>query len=97
MQDMIEGNWCKCETTNAITSLYGMNLVLNKATNIIESDNNITKEDKEKVIYTIIVLFYINDREEEKASIAKLIIKKGKKYLSKKGINYNAFIKKFRY
>ena len=74
-----------------------MNLVLNKATNIIESDKNITKEDKEKVIYTIIVLFYIHDREEEKASMAKLIINKGKKYLSKNGINYNAFVKKFRY
>ena len=94
---MIEGNWCRCETTNTITSLYGMNLVLNKATNIIESDKNITKEDKEKVIYTIIVLFYIHDREEEKASMAKLIINKGKKYLSKNGINYNAFVKKFRY
>ena len=88
-QDIIEGSWNENEATKKI-----IDIISEEKFNIIKSRiNTMNKGENEiKIIYTIMVIYYIKTKHTEKLNEYKLIIKKAIKFLQKNGIDYDAII-----
>jgi len=88
-QDIIEGSWNVNEETTKL-----INIITNNKFNLINNKvKGLKKGDQEtKIIYTILVIYYLMTKHSEKLNDYKLVINKAKKFLMNKGINYDEFI-----
>ena len=88
-QDIIEGSWNANEETKKL-----INIITNEKFNLINNKvKGLKKGDQEtKIIYTILVIYYLMTKHSEKLNDYKLVINKAKKFLMSKGINYDEFI-----
>ena len=89
-QDPIKGFWNKNDNTIKIEELLEKN--------IINNINNICLEykekDKEKIYYTILIIYIIENKYKEKVDEYLLVLNKAKNYLKQKGIIYEGIISK---
>ena len=81
-QDIIQGFWDENENSLLIKNM--MNEKFCKIENFVNAEKEI--KDKKKVIFTILVLYYLLNDMKDKLDELRLIINKGKKYLN--SINY---------
>lgn len=91
-QDIIEGFWNEVAETKRI-----VNKVKEGFKKIVEfvKSKNIT-ENFNRIVYTILVIYYIQKEKANSIKEYRLVINKGKKYLMSKGINYDEEIKKIK-
>ena len=88
-QDIIEGFWEENEETKRIINIIS----LDKFNKIVANVNSVYKGDNEKkLIYTILVIFYLKSNCSERLDEFRLIINKANKYLEKNGIKYENII-----
>ena len=85
-QDPIDGFWDKNKETIKIEKLLPKN--------IIDNINKIclNLKEKEKIFYTILIIFYLSTNFKDKVEEYKLVLNKAKKYLNKSGIIYDKII-----
>jgi hypothetical protein len=89
-QDIMEGYWDAVkETKNIINKIPKGGF--DKIVQYIKSKN--ISQDFNKVIYTILAIYYIENTKSENIIEYRLVLNKGKKYLMSKGIDYNQEIK----
>ena len=89
-QDIIEGYWDEViETKNIVNKIQKGGF--DKIVEYIKS-KNIT-QDFNKIVYTILALYYIEKIKSKNIKEYRLVLNKGKKYLMSKGINYDQEIK----
>ena len=85
-QDIIEGSWNEDEETKNLINIINKD----KYDNICQRVKSLNKGDKEtKIIYTIVVIYYLTTEHSNKINEYKLVINKAKKFLLKYGINYD--------
>ena len=88
-QDIIEGFWEENEETKRIINIIS----LDKFNKIVANVNSVYKGDNEKkLIYTILVIYYLKSNCSERLDEFRLIINKANKYLEKNGIKYENII-----
>ena len=88
-QDIIEGFWEENEETKRIINIIS----LDKFNKIVANVNSVHKGDNEKkLIYTILVIYYLKSKCSERLDEFRLIINKANKYLEKNGIKYENII-----
>ena len=88
-QDIMDGYWDENNETKKIIDILGkekFNKIKNKVNGLYKGDNEI------KIIYTILVLYYFNEKCKEKLNELILIINKANKYLENNGIKYTDII-----
>ena len=88
-QNIMEGYWDKNKETEKI---------INKIKDIYEKINNYLNEKKiednlEKILFTFIMIYYIENKEQSLINDYLLILGKGKKYLKKQNLPYNIILK----
>ena len=93
-QNIIEGYWDENEETKELDNILNKDEI-NKINIKIKSLNK-KKEDEKRIKYTILVIYYLNTKCNDKIDEYKLIINKGKKYLLNQGIQYDEFIKEIK-
>ena len=87
-QDIIKGFWDENEETKKL-----INIINKEYNSISKKVKELNKEEQEiKIIYTIIVIYYLTTKYSEKISDYRLVINKAKKYLDEQGIIYDDFI-----
>ena len=88
-QDIIEGSWNINEDTKKL-----INIITNEKFNLINNKvKGLKKGNQEtKIVYTILVIYYLMTKHSQKLNDYKLVINKAKKFLISKGINYDDFI-----
>ena len=88
-QDIIEGFWEENEETKRIINIIS----LDKFNKIVANVNSVYKGDNEKkLIYTILVIYYLKLKCSERLDEFRLIINKANKFLEKNGIKYENII-----
>ena len=88
-QDIIEGFWEENEETKRIINIIS----LDKFNKIVANVNSVYKGDNEKkLIYTILVIYYLKSNCSERLDEFRLIINKANKFLEKNGIKYENII-----
>ena len=88
-QDIIEGFWEENEETKRIINIIS----LDKFNKIVANINSVYKGDNgKKLIYTILVIYYLKSNCSERLDEFRLIINKANKYLEKNGIKYENII-----
>ena len=89
-QDIIEGSWNEnSETKKLINKIKKV-----KFDKIVQSiKNKNINQDINKIIYTILVIYYIKKERSHNINEYRLVINKGIKFLLSKGINYDEEIK----
>ena len=90
-QDIIEGFWDEVPETKRMISKIKKG-GFEKIVEYVKS-KNIT-DNLNRVIYTILVIYYIEKEKSKSIKEYRLVINKGKKYLMSKGINYDDEISK---
>ena len=88
-QDIIEGWWNENNYTKKIIndiSLDKFNKIKSKVNDLYKGVNSM------KIIYTIIVIYYIELKFKNKLKEYRLVLNKANKYLEKNGINYKNII-----
>ena len=88
-QDIIEGSWDENEETKKLINIISQqkfDIIKNK---ILALNKGINEN---KIIYTILVIYYLNTMCKEKLNDYTLIINKAKKFLNNNGINYDGII-----
>ena len=88
-QDFIEGFWNENKDTKTVIDIITLDK-FNKIKNLVKPMNKGANEIK--IIYTIIVIYFLNIKLAEKLNEYRLVINKGKKFLKKNGINYDNII-----
>ena len=85
-QDIIEGFWDENKDTKKVVD----KVKKEKFNKIVEyiKNKNIT-QDFNKIVYTILVIYYIQKEKSKNLNEYRLLINKGKKFLLSKGINYD--------
>ena len=88
-QNIMEGYWEKNKETEKL---------INKINDIYEKINNYLNEKKiednlEKILFTFIMIYYIENKEQNLINDYLLILQKGKKYLKKQNLSYNIILK----
>ena len=88
-QDIIIGAWNENKETKKI-----INIVTRNIFNKIENKVKLLKKGEQeiKIIYTLLVIYYLNSKHKDKLNDFKLVINKGKKYLMNIGIKYEDFM-----
>ena len=89
-QDIIEGFWDENNETKKVADKVKKEK-FDKIVQYIKNKN--ISQDFNKIVYTILVIYYIQKEKAQNLSEYRLLINKGKKYLSSKGINYDEDIK----
>ena len=89
-QDIIEGFWD--ENDNSLLIKKKINQKFVKIEDFVNAEKGI--KDKKKVIFTILVIYYLLNDMKDKLDELRLIINKGKKYLNSIGYNYDLIIQK---
>ena len=88
-QDIIIGAWNENKETKKIINIVTRN-IFNKIDNKVKL---LKKGEQEiKIIYTLLVIYYLNSKHKDKLNDFKLVINKGKKYLMNIGIKYEDFM-----
>ncbi len=87
-QDIIEGFWD--ENDNSLLIKKKINQKFVKIEDFVNAEKGI--KDKKKVIFTILVIYYLLNDMKDKLDELRLIINKGKKYLNSIGYNYDLII-----
>ena len=88
-QDIIEGFWEENEETKRIINIIS----LDKFNKIVANVNSAYKgENEKKLIYTILVIYYLKLKCSERLDEFRLIINKANKFLEKNGIKYENII-----
>ena len=88
-QNIMEGYWEKNKETEKL---------INKINDIYEKINNYLNEKKiednlEKILFTFIMIYYIENKEQNLINYYLLLLQKGKKYLKKQNLSYNIILK----
>ena len=85
-QDTIEGSWDENNETKKLIDVITLN-TFNKIKNIVIALNK--GENETKIIYTLLVVYYLKKEYPDDLEEFKLIINKANKFLKKNGIYYN--------
>lgn len=93
-QDIILGYWDKNDKTNSVLQRNDIKNIYQKIRAYIENDEQL--KEKEKILTTITILYYIFEVEKDKVPEVKLIINKAKKFLSSYNLNYDLVISKIK-
>ena len=88
-QDIIEGSWDENDETKKVINILSSK-VFEKIKNKIIPMNKGTNENK--IIYTILVVYYLKKKWSSKLNEYKLVINKANKFLNKNGINYDNIV-----
>ena len=88
-QDIDEGFWNENEETKKLNGIITEDKI-NKIKNKIKELNKVEQEIK--IIYTILVIYYLSTEHSQKIKDYKLIIHKANKFLMSHGIKYEDFI-----
>ena len=88
-QDIIEGSWNENGETKKLINIVTQDK-FNKISNKIKGLNKRLQEIK--IIYTLLVIYYLNTKHSDKLNDYRLVINKGKKFLMKQGIKYEDII-----
>ena len=88
-QDIMEGFWNENEETKKLIKIITED-IFNKINNKIKEKNK--GEEEIKIIYTILVIYYLETKQSEKIKDFRLIINKANKFLISHGIKYEDFI-----
>ena len=89
IQDIIEGSWNENEETKKLINIITQdkfNLINNKVKGLNKG------EQETKIIYTIVVIYFLMTKHSDKLNEYRLIINKAKKFLMSQGIKYEEFI-----
>jgi len=88
-QDVMEGYWDENDETNKIIDI----ITLDKFNKIKNTINALNKGENEiKIIYTILVIYYLKTNLSEKIKDYRLVISKANKFLEENGIDYDYII-----
>ena len=90
IQDIIEGSWNENEETKKLINIITkdkFNLINNKVKGLNKG------EQETKIIYTIVVIYFLMTKHSDKLNEYRLIINKAKKFLMSQGIKYEDFIR----
>ena len=88
-QDVIEGSWDENNETKKIIQIVTSNKfdkIKNNVKKVYQGTNEI------KIIYTVLVIYYLNTKCAQRLNELKLVINKANKFLEKNGINYSNII-----
>ena len=85
-QDIIEGFWDENKETKKIINIMSLNKV-NKIKNKIKEINK--GEHINKIIYTILVIYYLKSKCKNQLKEYRLVINKAIKFLKKNNIDYD--------
>jgi hypothetical protein len=88
-QDIIEGSWDENNETKKLIDIISsdtFNKIKNKITALSKGAN------ENKIIYTILVIYYLKTKLTSKLSEYRLVINKAEKFLTKNGINYDDIV-----
>ena len=88
-QDIIEGSWNENDETKKLISIVSQDK-FDKIKNKIKGLNKGNQEIK--LIYTILVIYYLVVKHTDKLNDYRLVINKAKKFLINQGIKYEEFI-----
>ena len=90
-QDIIEGFWDENKETKNL-----VDKVKKEKFDVIVQyvKNKNISQDFNKIVYTILAIYYIQKEKSKNINEYRLVLNKGKKYLISKGINYDEEIKK---
>ena len=88
-QDIIEGSWDENNETKKLIDIISSD-TFNKIKNKITALNKGANENK--IIYTILVIYYLKTKLTSKLSEYRLVINKAEKFLTKNGINYDDIV-----
>ena len=88
-QDIMAGFWDKNDETEKLLEILDKDII-NKINDKIKLLNK--GKDETKIKYTILVIYYLYTKHSDQLDKFKLIIKKGEKFLEKKGIKYENII-----
>ena len=89
-QDIIEGYWDEVKETKIIVNKIPKG-GFDKIVQYIKSKN--ISQDFNKIVYTILAIYYIEKTKSKNIKEYRLVLNKGKKYLMNKGIDYDKEIK----
>ena len=90
-QDIIEGFWDENKDTKKVID----KVKKEKYDKIVEYvKNKKIEKDFSKIIYTILIIYYIHKEKPNNISEYRLVLNKAKKFLISKGINYDEEIQK---
>ena len=88
-QDALEGFWDENEETKKIIDIIS----LDKFNKIKDKITALNKGGKEKkIIYTILVIYYLKTNLSQKLNEYRLVIHKAEKFLKENGIDYNEIV-----
>jgi len=88
-QDALEGFWDENEETKKIIDIIS----LDKFNKIKDKITALNKGGKEKkIIYTILVIYYLKTNLSQKLNEYRLVIHKAEKFLKENGIDYNDIV-----
>ena len=88
-QDIIEGAWNENNETKKLINIITQNkfnLINNKVKGL-----NKGKQER-KILFTILVIYYLMTKQSNKLNDYRLVINKAKKFLMSQGIKYEDFI-----
>ena len=88
-QDIIEGFWDENNETKRIINIITSG-VFDKIKNKIMTLNK--GQNETKIIYTILVVYYLKTKCADNLNEYRLVINKANKFLSKNGINYDDIV-----
>lgn len=83
-QDCIEGYWKNSEIVQSLFTQNDIKEIYEKISKHLANDSN-----KDNILITVIVLFYLLEKNKEKIKESRLIINKAKQYLEKNNYSYN--------
>ena len=90
-QDIIEGFWDENEETKKLVTV----LTIDKFNEINNEVRKLNKgDDENKILYTTLVIYYLNTKESDKLNEYRLIINKAKKYLASQGVSFEDIIQR---
>jgi len=89
-QDIIEGFWDKNTNTERLVDIITLDKFKKIEGNVISFNKG---KNENKIIYTILVIYYLKTKCNKDLDKYKLVINKAEKFLQKNGINYEDFIK----
>ena len=88
-QDIIGGFWDKNDKTERLVNIITLDKFKKIKDNVISFNKG---EDENKIIYTILVIYYLKTKSNKNLDEYKFVIKKAERFLRKNGINYEEFI-----
>ena len=88
-QDIIEGFWDENEETKKLIDIISLDK-FNKIENKVNALNKL--ENGKKIIYTILVIYYLKTNLVQKLNEFKLVLLKAYKFLKENGINYDNIV-----